>query len=520
MKYRIKQAMIFFIAAVIPVAGYSQINALALDKFLNNNKQIENSRKQEIRKFYGDISYRFAWINNSNLRRELLDLLGNSPELGLSEKDYQYDFVMAMRKGDPSAIFPGIDSLSAEIKLTEAALHFTHDLFYGNMVPAIGYNGLDYSPACLDIAGILAKAVAANQLSLLYDINQNMTGYDSLKKIIARYNKIIADSNFREQRITSSRAGIENKALLLTLFQLGFIDSVTQKLTAVELKDKIKGAQKLFNLLSDAVLRTTSLEEFNVPLAARLKELNKAINTIRWLSCISLSQKVIVVNIPSATLLVYDAGKVILESRIIVGKRSTPTPTLCSKVTEVILYPYWMVPRSIAVKELLPSIKRNIGFLDDNGYQLINQQGRIVNPGKVNWAAVNASNFSYIIRQSTGCDNALGLIKLDFNSPYSVYLHDTPNKSLFGFSRRYYSHGCIRVEKANELGHLVLRNNGLAIDTLTEKGCLYNQAPVVLPADEIIPVFVLYNTAWVDAAGRVSFSEDIYRKNRSAVKRD
>jgi murein L,D-transpeptidase YcbB/YkuD len=245
-----------------------------------------------------------------------------------------------------------------------------------------------------------------------------------------------------------------------------------------------------------------------------LKELNNAINTVRWLNCIKQSQRIIVVNIPSATLLVYEKDSVILESRVIVGKRSTPTPTLCSKITEVDLYPYWMAPYSIATKEILPAIKRDIGYLDANGYQVINKNGRVVNPYKVNWQELNALNFPYIIRQSTGCDNSLGLVKLNFYNPYSVYLHDTPNKSLFSFNKRYFSHGCMRVEKAMQLAHLVLKNHSMAIDTLEAKGCLYNQSPIVVQADEIVPVFVVYNTAWFDSTGRVSFSEDIYKKNK------
>jgi murein L,D-transpeptidase YcbB/YkuD len=211
---------------------------------------------------------------------------------------------------------------------------------------------------------------------------------------------------------------------------------------------------------------------------------------------------------------------VVLESKIIVGKPSTPTPLLSSRVTEVILYPYWMVPHSIATKELLPSIKRNAGYLDANGYQVINLQGRVMDPYDINWAAMSVSYFPYIIRQSTGCDNALGLVKLNFYNPYSVYLHDTPNKSLFSLNRRYFSHGCMRVGKAMELARYVLKDNTMAIDTLTQKGCLFNQSPITVPADEHIPVFVLYNTAWIDAAGMVSFSEDIYRKNQTLFKKN
>jgi murein L,D-transpeptidase YcbB/YkuD len=103
-------------------------------------------------------------------------------------------------------------------------------------------------------------------------------------------------------------------------------------------------------------------------------------------------------------------------------------------------------------------------------------------------------------------------VKLDFYSPYGIYLHDTPKKSLFSLGRRYFSHGCIRVEKAFEVAHYILRDNGIAIDTLTEKGCLQNQSPIAVPADEQMPLFIIYNTAGVDSSGRLRFYENIYRR--------
>lgn len=101
----------------------------------------------------------------------------------------------------------------------------------------------------------------------------------------------------------------------------------------------------------------------------------------------------------------------------------------------------------------------------------------------------------------------------NFYNPYSVYLHDTPWKVLFNFNRRYFSHGCIRVEKALELAQFLLKENAIAVDTLVEKGCLRNQAPLPVQIIEHTPVFVLYNTAWIDSAGIVQYHEDIYRKN-------
>jgi len=221
---------------------------------------------------------------------------------------------------------------------------------------------------------------------------------------------------------------------------------------------------------------------------------------------------VIVVNIPGAYLKVYRNKDVILEMRIIVGTRSTPTPTLASKVDEVILYPYWHVPYKIATKELLPAIKRNTGYINAGNYQVLNMAGKIVDPYSVNWHALSTSYFPYIIRQSTGCDNSLGLLKLNFYSPFTVYLHDTPNKNLFMLNRRYFSHGCMRMEKPADLGHLVLKNNTIAIDTLEQKGCLLNKAPITVHVDEHMPVIVWYNPAGIDSAGRVLFYEDVYGK--------
>jgi murein L,D-transpeptidase YcbB/YkuD len=516
-----KPAIFFVVYFFLSTVTAAQINPLILEQFINKEASFNSISFQypaETKTFYKKQGHHSVWTGNDLLIAELLNLLKQSTSLGLNEKDYQPVLIASLstktyRVDDIS------DSIVMELRLTDAAIHFIHDILYGNMTPAVGYNGLNYSPACADIPSILQSAISNRQLlSLPAAIEQRTPEYIAIREKIIRYSRMISDSTFKETTITSAKVNSDNIPLLQRLFQLGFIDSVKQKLPDTLLKVKVKAAQKLFSLLQDGVMRSTSLDAFNVPLAARLKELNRALNTIRWLSCIKQSQKVIVVNLPSATLLVYDDDKVVLESRIIVGKRSTPTPMLISKVTEVILYPYWMVPYSIATKELLPSIKRNPGYLDANGYQVINLQGKVINPYAVNWGTLSRSYFPYIIRQSTGCDNALGLVKLNFYNPYSVYLHDTPNKSLFGLNKRYFSHGCMRVQKAMELGRFVLKNNTVAIDTLTEKGCLHNQSPIIVPADESIPVFVLYNTAWVDAAGHVSFSEDMYRKNSAAFK--
>jgi L,D-transpeptidase YcbB len=510
---RIKgRCIVFAVAGLLVVQSKAQTISSPLQQFLNDDSKLKSAALQypvEVKNFYRLYQYQFAWLGHETSKHILLQFLKQSPDWGLQEKDYYFPFLK-------TSFVTLNDSLQAEVCYTDAAIHFFHDLAYGNATPAVGYNGLNYFPGCFDIPELLVSAISKNQLSSSLSLIEPKTPeYVSIKKQIQLYNKVIAGKGFTEIKIKSNKADSSNKTLLIKLYQLGVIDSATQKFTGKELKERIKTTQTLFSLLSDGVLRSTTLEALNVSLHVRLEELKQALNTTRWLCCIKQSQKVIVVNIPSANLLVYDHGNVILESRIIVGKKLTPTSTLCSKVTEVILYPYWMVPYKIATKELLPSIKRNIGYLNAGNYQVVNSKGRVINPYKINWQLFSTTYFPYTIRQSTGCDNALGLVKLNFYNPYSVYLHDTPTKSLFSLNKRYFSHGCMRVEKAMELAHLGLKNNAIAIDTLEEKGCLRNQSPITVTADEIIPVFVLYNTAWINGRGKIGFYEDIYEKEKS-----
>jgi len=410
------------------------------------------------------------------------------------------------------------DSIIAEIKFTDAAIHFFNDFMQGNTTPALRYDGLNYTPSCNNIPYLLAECTIKNQLCLLDKWEPKMQEIILIRKKIEQLEILFTDGYFEEERIVSDKVSHLNKPLLKKLYYLG-ISEFQDPGSDSTIKEKVKEAQRQFSLMADGVLRATILNELNVPLATRLTQLHLSLNYYRWLNCLTKEMPVVVVNIPAAYMKVYDNSAVILEMRMVVGKPSTPTPTLSSHINDVILYPYWMVPTNIVNKELLPAIKRNPAYVNANAFQIINSNGKVVGPYKVDWSVINASNFPYRIRQSTGCDNALGLIKLDFYNPFSVYLHDTPLKSLFTMNKRYFSHGCMRMEKPMELGHLVLKNNSIAIDTLTEKGCIYNQSPITVKAEVKMPVVVWYNPAGTDSTGRVIFYEDVYNKFGAMNKR-
>ncbi len=501
--------LVFVIA--LGLTTFSQITPDQLQRFLLENRYTGNA---EIKEFYSLLNYKTAWIQKENTgnRDILLYTLKLSPVMALRESDYQFDFIGSFRDGT-LRLKNTDDSLAAEIHFTEAALHFYNDLAYGNTKPAFDYYGLKYIPDCHNIPALLADHTVKNKLQLLFmKLTPELPEITAMENKIKSYLIVLADSNFREVTITSGKVSENNKSLILKLYQLGIIGAVNKNLPDSTLKQKVKEAQRQFSLLPDGVLRSTIRQELDIPLAERLKELNLSINYYRWLYCLIQSRSVIVVNIPAAYLKVYRSNDILLEMRMVVGKISTPTNTLTSEVNEVILYPYWHVPYSIATKELLPDIKRNPGYINANNYQVMNMSGKIVDPYSVNWNKLSRSYFPYIIRQSTGCDNALGLLKLNFYNPFGAYLHDTPGKNLFMLNKRYFSHGCMRMEKPMEMGHLILKNNHIAIDTLEQKGCLRNQSPITVQADEHMPVIIWYIPAGIDSTGRVLFYEDIYKK--------
>src|SRR5690606_36978903 len=162
----------------------------------------------------------------------------------------------------------------------------------------------------------------------------------------------------------------------------------------------------------------------------KVKQLQRSLDMQRWIFHFAHKQ-LIIVNIASATLRYYEGAELKLSMKTVVGKPSTKTPRFAAWCHQVIFYPYWHVPYSIAVNEILPQCKRNPSVLDAMNMQVLNAKGVVVDPASINWGSLSKSNFPYRFRQSTGCDNSLGVIKFNLTSPYSVYMHDTNNKNVF-----------------------------------------------------------------------------------------
>jgi hypothetical protein len=240
---------------------------------------------------------------------------------------------------------------------------------------------------------------------------------------------------------------------------------------------------------------------------SRVGRLSSAMNMYRWMHHFRFA-RMIVVNIPSADLRYYAGDSLSLCMKVVAGQPSKRTPRFAAWCNGIVLYPYWNVPRKIARRELLPLFRKTPGLLQTMEMEVVDNRGRKVDPSGIRWASYTAANFPYEIRQTPGCYNALGVIKFNIVSPFDVYMHDTNLKKAFASTYRYFSHGCIRLERPIDLGRSLLENR---LDTTYLLSCFRDQKPVPIAIGKPVPVFVVYQTVGVDPAGKLAWYKDIYQ---------
>ena len=265
---------------------------------------------------------------------------------------------------------------------------------------------------------------------------------------------------------------------------------------------EIKKIIDTLNSLQNAALKNQS----------KIDLLKIAVNDYRWLNAIRMKQRIVLVNIPSAQLKVYDGATIPLQMKLILGKPSTPTKTLSTYIKQVTINPYWTVPKSIIINEMLPKIQQDIAYLSRNHLEVLGSNYKAINPYEINWYDIDLDHFPYIIRQATGCENALGILKLEFDSPFSMYLHDTPEKQLFKYTSRFFSHGCMRMEKPIEMGRLLLENNIAAIDSIDFTKCYLNPKPIFIPVTSKIPLVVWYSRVDFDSNNNLLIYKNVYNR--------
>ncbi|MBL4598310.1 MAG: L,D-transpeptidase family protein [Rhizobiaceae bacterium] len=271
----------------------------------------------------------------------------------------------------------------------------------------------------------------------------------------------------------------------------------------------VKRFQARHGLPADGVMGRYTFAALNIPASVRLGQLETNLVRLRSMSGF-LGDRYVMVNIPAAQIEAVENGIVASRHTAIVGRITRQTPILNSKIYELNLNPYWTAPVSIVKKDLIPLMQKDASYLTRNNIQMFAPDGTEIFPAAVDWNSEEAVNYRF--RQKPGKINAMGSVKINFPNPHAVYMHDTPQQSLFSRLMRFESSGCVRVQNVRDLITWIAKDtpgwSRRAIEQVIETG---ERLDVKLATP--VPVYFTYVTAWSTKDGVIQFRDDIYQRD-------
>jgi L,D-transpeptidase YcbB len=256
-----------------------------------------------------------------------------------------------------------------------------------------------------------------------------------------------------------------------------------------------------------------TLAALNVSAQERLAQLETNLKRIQGLMIINKAPRYVLVNVPAFIAQAVQQGSLALETNVVVGKPARATPQVSAKIIEVNFYPTWSVPDIVARNDLIPAIRKDPSYFYEQHFNVMRDWGSPpLDPASVDWASPQV--VSYKFRQDPGPQNALGVVRINMPNKHSVYMHDTPLKTLFGQSARAFSSGCVRVEKVSELVAWLLGDQkGWTLEKVQAQ--IDGGEKLNVKLSRAVPVHFVYLTAFVGANGVAQFRPDIYGRDSS-----
>lgn len=276
-----------------------------------------------------------------------------------------------------------------------------------------------------------------------------------------------------------------------------------------EIVELVKAFQEEAGLKADGVIGPATVRAMVGHSAeAKIDKLVVAMEQARWLPT-KLGDRYVFINQPAYTVYYHDKGVEQFSMRVVVGSKANQTYFFQDQLETVEFNPYWGVPQSIIINEMLPKLRADASYLDRMGYQ-VEVNGRPVSSTSVNW---HGSTQSVSVRQPPSSDNALGELKILFPNAHAIYMHDTPSKSFFNRDMRALSHGCVRLAEPRKMAAAVL---GISEQDVGRKISQGKNIGEKVTAN--IPVYVAYFTAWPNKDGVVEYFDDMYDRDAATLK--
>ncbi len=493
--------------------------------FLAGSMEVMDERVQArntLQRVYTARGFTPMWVSADGLTprgQNLSDWLATGPQQhGLRPADYHLRAVSVLEGEERAGAL-----VDLELALSDAFVMLASHLLAGRLNPETLDPEWFATRRHRDLLPVIERAAGMDSPGdALVDLLPRGEGYGYLVERLATPREIIARGGWptvsEGPALRPGDAGPRVREVAERLLKSGYYAGAVTEEFNPDLAAAVMRFQALHGLAADAVIGAATRRALNVPPEARMEQIIVNLERWRWLPE-DLGERYVIVNIAGFSLDVIERGDSRLSMRVVVGQPYRRTPVFSGTMTYLVLNPWWEVPRSIAIRDKLPLIKSDPGYLARQGYSLLSGWGandRVLDPGEIDWSAVTAGNFGFRMRQAPGPQNALGRVKFMFPNPHSVYLHDTPSRELFAKDARSFSSGCIRLEQPLELAELLLSAgegwSRPAIDRAVASG---KETVVRLP--QPVPVHLLYWTAWADGDA-IQFRDDIYGRDARVLR--
>ncbi len=453
------------------------------------------SERTAVEAFYSGRSYAPLWITDGHANdraKAAIDYLGHVDADGLDAADYP---VADFKSSDPATL------AEAELRLTASAILYAHHASVGRVHWSRVSADISYDQKPPEPASVLAALADAKDVAAALDSYEpHAPGYLALKAKLAE---------IRGGNAPATKAPIAGGPVLKIGSEDARVPALRERLGVTgdgttydkDLAEAVKKFQKEHELKVTGTLTAQTVEAINGPRPTRVTETIIAnMERWRWMPH-DLGKTYVMVNLPDFTLRVMHNGEQVWKTKIVDGKPGMPTPIMTAMMKFITINPIWHVPPSIINREYLPALAQDPTVMQRMGLVVDhNRDGGIS------------------IWQPPGDRNALGRIRFNFPNKFLVYQHDTPDKYMFAYEKRAFSHGCMRVldppKYAEVLLSLVRPGEGYTIERIKR---MYGPSEINIDFPTFIPVHLTYQTAFVDDAGKLEFREDFYGRDKALI---
>lgn len=467
---------------------------------------------------YQSRQFRPYW-GDTDLREKALGILQGSEDDGLISSDYHVETIRIIN--DNTNLPEEVKQLYAELLVTDGLVLLNHHLLNGKVDP----RDFDYAwnyplrKDYLEDQGLDPAKLEGNGILRVLENNRpDIETYFMLKDARKHYVHLLRSQGEPEPLpyINAIRPGtayanfgqLLNRLALLGYLPMNNYDYVDAYDSTW--LDPMVRFQRLHGIDTDGIIGKKSFEKLNITIEERINSIDVNLERLRW-SLGTVDDDFLVVNIAGFHLYLVEDYESEWDTPVMTGAIDTQTPIFTSHIKYLVFNPTWTVPRSIIEKSLFARIKADPQYLATHHYYLADRTGKKIDYGSIDWENMTVSKFNYYVVQSPGPHNALGRVKFMFPNKYSIYLHDTPSRSLFTRSSRAFSHGCIRVQHPLKLAEILLDSDQFDQESIADIIAKGETTSVSLPEPK--KILLAYLTVFPSLDGHIIFYDDVYNRD-------